>query len=215
MRSHHTTISATNPPPANDCRLPTIVIVRTPGCRTRNRTPSAMSAKITRGRSGNCPSRRSDIARTIPRTAIADATKLNTSSTSRLAGFSTASASPASAGTNNSIRLDAVQTAEFACATRARPTSTGSAPKFAPSKNVYTACTANPTTSTCATVSTPSSCATGIDPINTALTRSADTITRRRFHRSERAPANSPVSRYGAASSAVVRAVRKVEPLNR
>ena len=46
-----------------------------------------MSARTTRGRSGGCPSRRSDIARTIPRTASADATKLNASSVSRLAGF--------------------------------------------------------------------------------------------------------------------------------
>ncbi|WP_020387230.1 hypothetical protein [Kribbella catacumbae] len=43
---------------------------------------------------------------------------------------------PASGGTNNSIKLDAVHTAAFACATRARPTSTGNAPKLAPSKNV-------------------------------------------------------------------------------
>ena len=40
----------------------------------------------------------------------------------------------------------------------------------------------------------------GTVAITTALTRSAHTITRLRFHRSDSAPANSPKSRYGIAS---------------
>ena len=50
---------------------------------------------------------------------------------------------------------------------------------------------------------------------SSALRMSAVTITFLRFHRSVRAPENSPKSRYGVASNAATRAVRLAEPLVR
>jgi len=78
---------------------------------------------------------------------------------------------------------------------RSLPTSVGTAPKFAASKNTNTELTTKPVTITWAAVSRPSAAATGTDARTTALTRSHATISRCRFTRSARAPARSPNSR--------------------
>ncbi len=134
VRSAHTTMSATNPPPAADCSVPTTVIVRTPPCRTRNHTPSATSAATDRGVTGDGARSTSCIGRVIARTSSAEVTKLSASTTRRFAGLITARAVAASGGAATSTTLPTDHTAEAAAATRSRPTSTGRAPKLAPSK---------------------------------------------------------------------------------
>jgi len=88
--------------------------------------------------------------------------------------------------------VPAPQIALLAEAIRSRPTRAGMAPKFAASKNTNTVGERNAAARMCGTVSTPSSAARGSDPNATALVRSAATITRRRSHRSARAPATRP-----------------------
>ena len=150
-----------------------------------------------------------------PRINKAEATKLSASTTRRVAGLTTAMASPTVPGTTISTAVAPPKTAVLATAIRSRPTSTGNAPKFAPSNNVDRDGTTNATTITCGTVRTPITCATGIEPITTAAETSAKTITRCRSHRSARAPKSRPKTTYGTASSADTSAVRKGEPLSR
>ena len=121
----------------------------------------------------------------------------------------------AAGGATTSTTLATAQTPALATATRSRPTSTGRAPKLAPSKNVNTACAQKATTRTCQTVSASSHQASGIEPMSTAFTRSLDTMTRWRSQRSVSAPATRPKSRYGSASRAVTDAVSRAEPLSR
>ena len=70
------------------------------------------------------------------RTKSAETRKVSASTASRSTGWTTASASPTAAGTTRSRTPPTPQIAALASPTRSRPTSTGRAPKFAPSKNV-------------------------------------------------------------------------------
>src|SRR4029453_11405853 len=101
-------------------------------------------------------------------TQIADAAKLKASSASTSAGEINASENPTKEGSKVSIAVWAPQTAAFARATRSRPTSTGRAPKLAPSKKVAMAGPRKATTNSCGTVRTPAQCAMGTEAITAA-----------------------------------------------
>src|SRR5438132_6160429 len=210
-RSAHTTSWPTNAPPATDCVAPTSVIVRTFACPIRNRRPSRTSATRTDAVSGRRPGSGSDSARAIPRIRSAEATNDSASNAISVGGATTASSAPAAAGRAISTTVPAPQIAAFASAIRSRPTSVGTAPKFAASKHTKIVGDSSAAISTCGTVSTPKAAATGSEPSAAALARSAVTMTRRRSHRSASAPATSPSSRYGTASNPATTPVRSGE----
>ncbi|SDP88105.1 hypothetical protein SAMN05421507_11874 [Lentzea jiangxiensis] len=93
------------------------------------------------------------------------------------------------------------------------PTSAGSAPKLAASKNTNAVCVANATTTTCGAVSPPASHASGTLSSTAATAKSIATIIARRSSRSASAPASSPNTRYGNASAAVTAAVQPADPV--
>jgi hypothetical protein len=122
----------------------------------------------------------------------ADAANVRASTPISEVGATTANRTPAPAGAAMSPMVAAAQMALFASAILERPTSTGTAPKFAASKNTNIVGATAATISTCPTESTPKEDATGSDPRATALSRSDTIISRWRFHRSASAPATSP-----------------------
>jgi hypothetical protein len=177
--------------------------------------PTPMSARTdravgrVRARSGSCS------GRAIVRTRAADAAKLMASTPSRVAGCATASARPTSDGNTISAAVADDHTTALALAIRSLPTRTGRAPKLAPSKNTAIAGPPKATTIRCGTVRTSSRYATGTDDNSSASETSAMIIWRRRSSRSASAPANSPNSTYGAASSIATVAVNGADPLIR
>ena len=155
------------------------------------------------------------IGRTMVAMIAADTAKVRASNVSSIDGWTTASATPTNDGSAISLTLWMLHEIELASAIRPRPTRVGIAPNTAPSKKTAIAGPRNATASTCGTVTSPIQCASGRVAISAVLNTSAVTITRFRFHRSARAPANSPNSRYGAASQAATSAVSDAESLIR
>src|SRR4029079_10116043 len=124
----------------------------------------------------------------------------------------TANSAAATSGTIVSITVLVDHRALLATAMRSLPTSVGSAPKSAASKNTNNAGTTNAATSRWGTVSAPNHEAIGIEASTSALPTSRATMTRFRLNRSASAPAGSPNIRYGIASSAATSEVSRGEP---
>ena len=101
-RSIQTTISATNPPPPKHWVKPTTVIVRTPACCHRKDSPSRMSTRTCRGVSGGRSRLLSCSGRVMPEMSAAETRKDSASTSSRVAGCSTARATPTAAGITTS-----------------------------------------------------------------------------------------------------------------
>ncbi|HYJ66353.1 MAG TPA: hypothetical protein VEX15_01690 [Nocardioidaceae bacterium] len=99
-----------------------------------------------RSRAGSCS------GRAIVRTSTADAAKLKASTPSRVDGCTTASVSPTSDGSTISAAVADDHTTALALAIRSLPTSTGKAPKLAPSKKTAIAGPQKATTIRCGTV---------------------------------------------------------------
>jgi len=180
------------PPNANDCMAPTNVMARRVGWAQSQRTPVRTSSRrravtaVVRSPVSGCR---------IARRSAAEARKVKALSQYRLDGAITATSTPTMPGTTMSNTDIAPHTAAFASGMRSRPTSCGTAPKLAESKNTNTELATKPTMMTWATVRWPSRAAIGTEASTTALTRSHETMRRCRSTRSDSAPDTRPNSR--------------------
>lgn len=131
VRSAQTTRMAISDPALNATSTPMTIITRMISCRRMNRVPSATADSRSVLWAGRAPVS----GRTMPRISSADATNVSTSMAMIDAGEMTTMSAPASVGTTVSATVLPPATSAFAAGSRSRPTSVGSAPWLAASKN--------------------------------------------------------------------------------